>query len=234
VVDWLVQMRRLPTRLRLDVALRRGEADRTRLGDAFARLAAFCRTAAPAGLPPDAYLARLAAVIETNEAALRPWRGRLPPGLPERLAAGQRAALARLRPPLAARAGRVVEAHGDLRPEHVYLGRPPVIVDRLEFDLRLRQLDPVDELAFLAMECDRLGAPWVGADAFAALADSIGGQPDQRLVPFHKSLRAAMRARLALGHLADPAAPGPSPWLAQAIACLALAASYLQRLEAAG
>mgnify|MGYP006202207167 CR=1 FL=1 len=38
-------------------------------------------------------------------------------------------------------AGRIVEGHGDLRPEHIYLGTPPAIIDRLEFSMELRTLD---------------------------------------------------------------------------------------------
>ena len=57
--------------------------------------------------------------------------------------------------------GRIVEGHGDLRPEHIFLDGTPRIIDCLEFDRDLRLLDPVDELAFLALECERLGAPWI-------------------------------------------------------------------------
>jgi aminoglycoside phosphotransferase family enzyme len=53
--------------------------------------------------------------------------------------------------------GRVVEGHGDLRPEHICLSSMPRIIDCLEFRADLRFVDPLDELAFLAMECERLG-----------------------------------------------------------------------------
>jgi uncharacterized protein len=55
-------------------------------------------------------------------------------------------------------AGRIVEGHGDLRPEHVYLLDPPIIMDCLEFNRELRLVDPADELPYLAIECHRLGA----------------------------------------------------------------------------
>ena len=58
--------------------------------------------------------------------------------------------------------GRIVEGHGDLRPEHVFLDGEPQVIDCLEFDRDLRLLDPVDELAFLGLECERLGATWIG------------------------------------------------------------------------
>ena len=58
--------------------------------------------------------------------------------------------------------GRVVEGHGDLRPEHIYLVPFPTIIDCVEFNAELRQLDVLDELAFLAMDCAALDAQWVG------------------------------------------------------------------------
>ena len=49
--------------------------------------------------------------------------------------------------------GRIIEAHGDLRPEHVCLLEPePVIIDCLEFSRDLRTLDAAADLAFLAQE----------------------------------------------------------------------------------
>jgi len=59
---------------------------------------------------------------------------------------------------LEARGSRVVDAHGDLRPEHICLDEPaPVVIDCLEFSRALRLLDPLSELSFLALECRRLG-----------------------------------------------------------------------------
>ena len=52
--------------------------------------------------------------------------------------------------------------HGDLRPEHIWLDDKVRIIDCLEFNPRLRAVDPFDEIAFLSLECERLGAAWVG------------------------------------------------------------------------
>ena len=54
-------------------------------------------------------------------------------------------------------AGRVVDGHGDLRPEHIYVDGRPIVIDCLEFSEELRTVDIADELSFLAMECERLG-----------------------------------------------------------------------------
>jgi len=54
--------------------------------------------------------------------------------------------------------GRIVEGHGDLRPEHVCLVTPPQISDCLEFNRAMRIIDPYDEIGYLALECEVLGA----------------------------------------------------------------------------
>lgn len=48
------------------------------------------------------------------------------------------------------RAGRIVDGHGDLRPEHICLSDPIAIFDCIEFSLDFRCIDIADELAFLA------------------------------------------------------------------------------------
>ena len=63
--------------------------------------------------------------------------------------------------------GRVVEGHGDLRAEHVYLmedGDEPVIVDCVEFseEFHFRYLDIGYDIAFLAMDLEALGHPALG------------------------------------------------------------------------
>lgn len=94
-----------------------------------------------------------------------------------------------------------VDAHGDLRPQHIYLGEPPRIIDRLEFDARLRRMDPVEELAFLAMECERLGQRWVG-DRFLERYFAVSGdRAPTTLEPFYQASRALLWALLSARHL---------------------------------
>jgi uncharacterized protein len=95
-----------------------------------------------------------------------------------------------------------VDAHGDLRPQHVYLGKRPLLIDRLEFDARLRLVDPVEELCFLRLECDRLGGRWVGErflDRYAALT---GDKRLSGLENYYEAGRALLWALLAARHLA--------------------------------
>jgi aminoglycoside phosphotransferase family enzyme len=129
------------------------------------------------------------------------------------------------------RDGRMVEGHGDLRPEHICLLREPKIIDCLEFSREFRILDIADELAFLALECERLGAPSFARVIFDTYARNTGDAPPQALVHFHCSLRALMRAKISLWHLDEPGFRDGRKWMALARTYLALAAAHAARTE---
>jgi len=95
-----------------------------------------------------------------------------------------------------AHVGRVREGHGDLRADAVYLTAKGIrIIDCLEFDERLRYGDIANEIAFLAMDIDRLGRP----DLSRGLVEHFAGDSDLALLmPFYKSYRATVRAKVEL------------------------------------
>jgi predicted kinase len=92
--------------------------------------------------------------------------------------------------------GRIVEGHGDLRPEHIYLVPYPTIIDCVEFNAEFRQIDVLDELCFLAMECAALDAAWVGDEVIAQYCQWNADQPPAALLPFYKTYRACVRAKV--------------------------------------
>ena len=98
---------------------------------------------------------------------------------------------------------RIVEGHGDLRPEHIWLGDKVRIIDCLEFNPRLRVVDPFDEVAFLSLECERLGAAWVGAYIERRMKRMLRDGPVEELFTFYRCHRATLRARLAIAHLLE-------------------------------
>jgi aminoglycoside phosphotransferase family enzyme len=124
-------------------------------------------------------------------------------------------ALHRLSPMLADRVaeGRIVEGHGDLRPEHVCLEDPPVIIDCLEFAPALRLVDPFEELCFLSMECAVLDARWIGKMLVERLSAELKDLPAQPMLGFYTAARAVLRARQALAHLLAPSPRTPEKWL---------------------
>lgn len=211
-VDWLVSMRRLPAQ---DAMQRRIAEARLTVHDVDALVAGlgnFYRIAPRAAVTPQEYLARLQREQASNhEVLLRPqFELRGAADALHRLDA----ALLRCAAPLGERAarGHLVDGHGDLRPEHVWLLDPPVVIDCLEFNSALRQVDPSMEVAFLALECEMGGAPWIGPRLLAGIAAALGDRPGDALLQLYTAQLALRRARLAMAHLLDPVPREPQRW----------------------
>lgn len=215
-VDWLVWMRRLPAERMLDRAIADGTVVPAMIDALLDRLGAFYRGATPVALEPAEYVARLEREQAVNrELLLRPqFQLRGAAAALDRLDQ----ALRRGRGALHERAARgcIVDGHGDLRPEHVCLLQPPVVIDCLEFNPQLRQVDPFDELVFLALECELAGAPWVAERLLAGGAGALGAAPPPALLQLYGACRALLRARLAIAHLLDPQPRLPHKWPALA------------------
>lgn len=227
-VDWLVKMRRLPHARMLDFAIAAAAVDGVALQSVAELLARFYCEALRVPIAPTEYRRRFHEESADNARALAEPRYGLPTDAIARTLAGQHAFLARWADLLDVRAaaGRIVEGHGDLRPEHVCLGPPPVIIDCVEFNRDFRILDPADELAYLSLECERLGAEEVGATVLARYGTLTGDHPPEALIRFYKSVRAVLRAKLAAWHLDDRTVRYPSQWFNRARAYLALAERY--------
>jgi aminoglycoside phosphotransferase family enzyme len=102
-----------------------------------------------------------------------------------------------------------------------------VFIDCLEFNRDWRLLDPVDEIAYLALECECAGAPWIGDAALEIYREHTGDDPPAALVRFYKSCRASLRAKLSAWHLKDHVDPADrTKWIARAQRYLELAARY--------
>lgn len=197
-VDWVVKMRRLPAdrtleRLALDGGLTSRDVEN--LANV---LATFYFRKAPLTLRATDWLQHIRAHVQSNLHELL----RLLPADQTRIRRSHSAQLRFLwlkSHLLENRVcdGRIVDGHGDLRPEHIYLTSKPLIIDCIEFNDEYRQNDIVDELSFLAMECDRLEIPTVGETLLARYAELSGDVPDRSLVNFYKMYRASVRAKVA-------------------------------------
>lgn len=205
-IDWLVKMRRLPSERMLDVCIARGTVERADIDRLAAVLVSFYAGAERAASNGQTYRDWIAADIESKRASLEQPQYGLRHADIRAVVARQERWLARDGHVLEARADSVVDAHGDLRPEHVCLEPRPVVIDCLEFDRRLRLLDPVSELSFLALECRRLGAPWIGVQLLTGYAERTGDHAPAPLIPFYQSYHALVRAAVAIWHLDDEAA----------------------------
>lgn len=230
-LDWLVKMRRLPAQRMLDDLIRRGAVEPVEWRRLAWLLCAFYRNRLPVAIDGAAYRARLAADIEENRGQLLDPAYRLSRSLIDGLHAAQQRLLSHEPALFDQRAvGSIVEGHGDLRPEHICMETTPVVIDCLEFNRQFRTLDFADELAFLALECERLGAAYAHDILFAACRRELQDAPPARLIDFYKAYRACLRARLAIWHIHD-ADPARRPhWRRRAAAYLRLAWRYSRAL----
>ena len=231
-VDWLVEMHRLPDEKMLDRAIAAGTATAEKINAVADLLSGFYRTVDRSDQSAEVYWNRfITEHEETRRVFATPDLGYLTGERRDILDAVETALQSR-RQMLEdrARSGRIVEGHGDLKPEHVCLTDPPVIIDCLGFNRDLRLIDPLDELAFLAMECRRSGAPWIGALVLERCARSLGERTDERLIALYTAFRACIRARLSLAHLLDPAPREPDKWQPLASEYLEIAAREIADL----
>jgi uncharacterized protein len=239
VVDWLVVMRRLEENETLEAALRGGWLKPSQVDRVAATLGAFYAHALRVQLEPEYYLVAWRKAINDNCRVLFDARFGLPRGEVERIAQVQRRFLMKRSALLRGRvhARRLVDAHGDLRPEHIWLREPVTIIDCLEFDAKLRALDPLDEIAFLHLECERLDGLPVAKRIRWHLARALDDDPSSGLFLFYRSHRAMLRARLSIAHLLDanPRTPEKWPRLARVYLNLAVAdAARLRRILDSG
>ena len=93
--------------------------------------------------------------------------------------------------------GHIVDGHGDLRLEHIYLTPGAVcIYDCIEFSDRLRYVDVASDVAFLAMDLDYQGRPDLAQLFVRQMADSLSDPDMLRLVDFYKCYRAYVRGKV--------------------------------------
>jgi uncharacterized protein len=217
--DWLVKMRRLPEERTLERLVLRGEASREAVAPAAVLLAAFYGTALPAPVDAAGYLQHLreGTLADRDELVRDVYRLSAEDVL--RVAEAQLRYLEDAQDLLGGRvaAGRIVEGHGDLRPEHVFLTDPPAIIDCLEFSRDLRVLDPLDELGFLALDCERIGgSPEVGAWFFEPYLAATRDSAPPGLLAFYRRFRGLRRAKVAVWHLRDHEIDDEEKWVGRA------------------
>jgi uncharacterized protein len=211
-LDWLVWMRRLPRARMLDRVIAEARVEPAEIDALVGVLATFYRDATRVVVDATEYVARFQREqAVSRELLLRPQfqldgAAQALDGFDQALVPGRAALRQR------AAGARIVDGHGDLRPEHVCLLQRPVVIDCLEFNAFLREVDPFDELAFLALECDMAGAAWIGARVIDGCASALGDAPPAALLHLYTAYRALLRARLAIAHLLDVQPRMPHRW----------------------
>jgi aminoglycoside phosphotransferase family enzyme len=233
ILDWLVQMRRLDEGCTLENALQDGSVTTTDLDRVACLLRDFYKRAKRVRLNGAAHVAFWRRSLMDNRCLLvEPALG-LPRGLVHYVCSVQQRFLREAGGQLASRAqsGNIVDGHGDLRPEHIWLTDPVRVIDCLEFNASLRAVDPLDELAFLSVECERMGHPEASERFQRKLGAPLQGAAQTSLYVFYRCHRATLRARLAIAHLLEPNPRTPDKWPRLARSYLGLAFRDARKLE---
>jgi aminoglycoside phosphotransferase family enzyme/predicted kinase len=123
------------------------------------------------------------------------------------------------------RDGRALDGHGDLLADDIFLlDDGPRVLDCIEFDDALRLGDALADVAFLAMDLERLGRGDLAERFLAAYREFADDTWPASLAHHHVAYRAQVRAKVG----AIRAGQGAAPAADQARAMLALARRHLE------
>lgn len=202
MLDHLVVMRRLPPERRLESLAAEGE----RLDEEIARLARLLADFhARAESSPVISLAAsrdaLSRRWEDNAEEMAPFVGPvLEEETAEQVMTLARRYLAGREPLFAGRlaAGRARDGHGDLLAGDIFLlPDGPRVLDCLEFDDELRYGDVLSDVAFLAMDLERLGRPELSTRLLGEYGRFAGDSWPSSLAHHYVAYRAQVRAKVA-------------------------------------
>lgn len=230
VIEWMVKMRRLPADGMMDYKIKKETLTDQDVRKVGRSLAIFYKRSQPSITDGDSYIVALRREIQLNYDDLLHRDYGFLSGLVETLYKAQLAFL-RNKPQIfvqRAAEGRIVDCHGDLRPEHICIeaNKEPVIFDCLQSYLKNRIMDAADELSFLAMECERIGAPEVGPLILETYQRITNDEPSAELLSFYKAFRACLWARLAIWRTQELKRSEWAKWICRANEYLELAKKY--------
>ena len=229
VCDHLVVMRRLPEARRLAALVRRGDDVDLELQRLAHLIAAFhARAARSPAIDETASPAALVRNWDDNATQMARFVGDvLPADRAARVRALAHGYLAGREVLLGRRiaGGHICDGHGDLLAEDIFcLEDGPRVLDCIDFDERLRAGDVLADVAFLAMDLERLGRPDAAAAWLAAYRDDAGETWPASLAHHYVAYRAQVRSKVAcLRH-----AQGDDRAAAEAVALLDLAGRHLE------
>ncbi|WP_206797031.1 AAA family ATPase [Amycolatopsis sp. MtRt-6] len=202
VCDHLVVMRRMPEDRRLSTLVRGHEPLHVTIRQLARQLATFhARAERGPGVSADENRDAVRSRWRASFEQVRPFHGEvLDPAmaleietLAEDFLAGREALFERR-----IAEGHVVDGHGDLLADDVFcLDDGPRVLDCLEFDDHLRHVDVLDDVAFLAMDLERLGAPELGQQLLADYREFAGDPAPPALVHHYLAYRAFVRVKVA-------------------------------------
>ena len=224
----LVVMREMPPQTRLASLVADGhdvQAPLEVIASLLARLHG--KSPAPDRLRSVATASGLLDLWEQGTRASRQLTHILDAGVTERIGLLARSWLVGRESLLLSRQHRVVDGHGDLLADDVFLlPDGPRILDCLEFDERLRICDGLSDAAFLAMDLERLGAPALARQFLDAYRRDARDLAPAGLEDHYLAYRAHVRSKVTALRAVQQGAP-EIPQQARDLAALSLA--HLER-----
>lgn len=232
VIEWFIKMKRIPDEGMLDFAIRNNCIDENGLKNAADLLVDFYKTSPGVSISLNRLTKKMEGDLSSiGQSLVNPLFNfsselvhEITSGLIAFLAANDSLFEERIRNK------KIIDAHGDLRPEHICLMPSPAIIDRLEFSRELRIMDVVEELSFLSMECEMIGNRSPGDFFTDTYKGTIGDYFPPALSRFYKTKKACLRAYLVARHVLEPQYQNDVKWLSKANAYLDLAKKYYQQL----
>lgn len=97
--------------------------------------------------------------------------------------------------------GFIKDCHGDLNSRNIFLYDEPVIFDCIEFNDDLRQIDILNDIAFLCVDLEFFGKNGLSKHFYHSYLEAYGldeGEETKILFNFYKSYRANVRGKVAL------------------------------------
>ena len=96
-------------------------------------------------------------------------------------------------------AGLYRDGHGDLHTRNIFLLPEPVVFDCIEFNDEYREIDVLNEVAFLCMDLEALGRSDFSEqfiNSYINLLPAMKTEEEKRLFVYYKSYRANVRAKV--------------------------------------
>ncbi len=234
VIDYALQMLRLPQHLMMDEVAARGELTKEMIAKIVDRLVPFYRRAASGGrINKFGHSAVIRYNHEENFQQIEPFVGSLLSRqhfrdmvryVEEFLTHQAELLTARLK------TGKIRDCHGDLHMKNICLANSVYIFDCIEFNPRFRYGDIAADIAFLAMDLDFYGYEALSRYFSETYTVQAADAQLLLLLPFYKSYRAAVRGKInALASQAEGTTPAVQAALADtARRYFALAWQYTQ------
>jgi hypothetical protein len=201
IIDYAVKMQRFPQQNQLDRMLVAGQLTTEHI-DSFAKKIAHIHQEAPLAAPGSEFgtAQTILAPILQNFAQIR--RCLPDPGIIAQLDKLESWSLethTRLEPTLKQRkeAGFIRECHGDMHLANMaWVNQAPLLFDAIEFNEKLRWIDPINDVAFLAMDLDDRGETTFGWRFLNRYLHASGDYAGMSLLNFYKVYRALVRAKV--------------------------------------